>query len=604
VPRLAAPALCALLALALAAPAAARQVVPGELVVKFRHGADRGEVLAHRRAALGGELGPKGMALVRLQPGDSVAAAAATLERDPAVLYAEPNLVLETLRTPNDPGYGDMWGLPTIQAPAAWDTTTGSPSVVVAVVDTGVAYSHPDLAANIWSNPGEVGGNGLDDDADGKVDDVRGWDTGDDDADPDDDEGHGTHVAGTIGARGDNSTGVVGVSWQASLMPVKVARFDGVLTADAIIEGFQYACSKGAKVVNGSFGGPGDYPPFTDAIKACPGSLFVFAAGNGGTDGIGDDNDVSPVSPCTVDAPNVICVAATGNSGLASFSNYGARTVDIGAPGVGVLSTWAPSIYSFADGTSMAAPHVAGAAALVLAHRPALSALELRNALLNGAAPLPALAGRVATGGMLDVNAALTAATTPPAAPPPPAPAPPADTTAPTDPAVSSTSHVPGRSSVDSTVDITWSGAFDFGSGIDGFSFTWDHAAGTIPDTTKDAEESIGQTTSPPLQPGTYWFHLRTRDNAGNWSAGTHAGPFVIAPAAVPQPKRCVVPRLRGKTRAAAARILKRAGCKLGPVKSQRSRMRKGRIVAQRPPAGRRVGKGTPVVVTVSRGMG
>jgi hypothetical protein len=151
---------------------------------------------------------------------------------------------------------------------------------------------------------------------------------------------------------------------------------------------------------------------------------------------------------------------------------------------------------------------------------------------------------------------------------------------------------------------MTWSGAFDYGSGIDGFSFLWDHAAATIPDTIKDAEESTGQATSPPLAPGTYWFHLRTRDNAGNWTQGTHVGPYVIAPAAVPQPKRCVVPRLRGKTRAAAAKLLKRAGCKLGPVKSQRSRMRKGRIVAQRPPAGRKVGKGTPVVVTVSRGMG
>jgi hypothetical protein len=149
---------------------------------------------------------------------------------------------------------------------------------------------------------------------------------------------------------------------------------------------------------------------------------------------------------------------------------------------------------------------------------------------------------------------------------------------------------------------VSWSGAFDFGSGIDGYSFTWDSSGTTVPDTTKDVEETVTHVTSAPFAPGTYWFHLRTRDNAGNWSAGTHAGPFMIAAAAIPQPQRCKVPRLRGKTVRAAAGTLKRAGCKLGPVKRVRSRVRKGRIVAQRPPAGRSVGKGTPVVVTVSRG--
>jgi PASTA domain len=173
---------------------------------------------------------------------------------------------------------------------------------------------------------------------------------------------------------------------------------------------------------------------------------------------------------------------------------------------------------------------------------------------------------------------------------------------APTDPAVASTSHVAGVRSIDATVDVTWSGAFDFGSGVDGYSFSWDGSGTSVPDTTKDAEETTAQLTSARLAPGTYWFHIRTRDNAGNWSAGTHAGPFLVAPAAIPQPKRCRVPSVKGKTLRTAAGTLKRAGCKLGPVKRVRSRMRKGRIVAQRPPAGRFVGKGTPVVVTVSRG--
>jgi hypothetical protein len=149
---------------------------------------------------------------------------------------------------------------------------------------------------------------------------------------------------------------------------------------------------------------------------------------------------------------------------------------------------------------------------------------------------------------------------------------------------------------------VTWSGAFDFGSGIDGYSFSWDSSGTSVPDTNKDVEETATQVTSAPLAPGTYWFHLRTRDNAGNWSAGTHAGPFVIGAASLPQPRRCTVPNVKRKTVAAAATALKRAGCKLGPVKRVRSRVRKGRIVAQRPAAGRHVGKGTPVVVTVSRG--
>jgi subtilisin family serine protease len=607
--RLLAPGLLALFALALAAPAAALDAAPGELIVRFRasaNAADRAETLAHRRATVRRGLGLRGLTLVRLQPGDSLTAAAAALERDPDVLYAEPNYLFRLQRTPNDTFFGDLWGLPVIQAPAAWDTRTSAAGVVVAVVDSGVDYTHPDLAPNIWSNPGEVA-DGDDDDGNGKVDDVRGWDAADGDADPSDSDEHGTHVAGTIGAKGDNAAGVAGVAWDISIMPVKVARSsDGALTSDAIVSGFQYACGEGADVVNGSFGGEGHYQPFEDAVNACPGTLFVFAAGNGGIDQIGDDNDAVPHSPCTVNAPNVLCVAATDETDLTWFSNYGWTTVDLGAPGLDVYSTVPGGLYDSFHGTSMAAPHVAGAAALALAHRPSLTAVELRNAIVNSVTPMPALAGWLATGGMLNVNGALSAPTTPPAQPPPPPapppPAPPADVTAPTDAAVASTSHVVGVRSIDATVEVTWSGAFDFGSGVDGFSFSWDGAAASTPDTVKDAEETVAKTISAPLAPGTYWFHLRTRDNAGNWSSGAHAGPYVIAAAATPQPQRCKVPKVRGKTLLAAKGVLKRAGCKLGPVKRVRSRVRKGRIVAQRPPAGRNVGKGTPVVVTISRG--
>jgi subtilisin family serine protease len=609
------PAVFAMLALVAAAPAAAEDFVPGELIVRFKASArasERSETLAHRRAAVHAQLPLRGTQLVRLQPGDSVGAAAAAFERDPDVLYAEPNFLYRVERTPNDPMFGSLWGLAEIAAPSAWDTTTGSASVVVAVVDTGIAAAHPDLSGNLWANPGELA-DGDDDDGNGIVDDVNGYDAYENDGTPEEAAtgeavGHGTHVAGTIGAQGDNGTGVTGVNWDVSLMAVRAADGNGGFSLFDIVDAFDYACSEGAKVINGSFGGEGSSTTLRNAIAACPGALFVFAAGNGGDDDTGDDNDVTPHDPCTAPSANVLCVAAAGNSGLASFSNYGLMTVDLAAPGVAIRSTY-PGGYADSDGTSMASPHVAGAAALVLSHRPTLTPVELKNVLMNAATPLPGLSGKVWTGGMLNVHSGLTASTAAPPVPvqppPPPPPAPPpapADTTAPTDPAVASTSHVTGLSSIDATVDVTWSGAHDFGSGVDGYSFAWDSSGTTVPDATKDAEETTLQLTSAPLAPGTYWFHIRTRDNAGNWSAGTHAGPFVIAKAALPQPKRCRVPRLKGKTLTAARTTLRRAGCKLGPVKRARSRAPKGRIVAQRPAAGRSVGKGTPVVVTISRG--
>ena len=604
--RLLAPACCALFALGVAAPAAAQEFVPGELIVHFSAGADateRAEALGHRRAAVRRSLGARGLSLVRLQHGDSVPAAAAALERDTAVAWAIPNFLYRTLLTPNDPYFPDAWHLPKISAPAAWDTTTGSPTVTVAVVDTGFEQAHPDLAPNIWTNPDESV-NGADDDGNGKIDDLHGWNFVGGNANPEDDNGHGTHVGATAGGRGNDGLGVPGVAWNVRMMPLKAANAFGLFSGSAIIDAFTYACGEGARIVNGSFGGSSFDAGIKTAIDACPGTLFVVAAGNDGT-----NNDFTPKYPCAYDSPNIICVAATDDlDALASFSNFGAASVDLAAPGVDILGAYPPGDWAWANGTSAAAPQVSGAAALIASHRPALTAVELRAALMNGVDKVAGLNGVVGVGGRLNVNTALTAPTTPPVTyvPPPPAPPSPpppaADTTAPTDPAVASTSHITSVRSVDATVDVTWSGAFDHGSGIDGFSFHWDSAPTTAPDTAKDAEESVDRTTSAPLAPGTYWFHLRTRDNAGNWTPGTHAGPYVIGAAAVPQPRRCTVPRLRGKTTRAAAIALKRAGCRLGPVKKAHSSLKKGRIVSQRPPAGRKVGKGTPVVVTVSRG--
>ena len=611
--RLLAPGLWALFALALAAPAAAQDAAPGELIVRFRasaDAADRVETLAHRRATVRRGLGLRGLTLVRLQRGDSLTAAAAALERDPDVLYAEPNHIHKIQLTPNDPRYSSLWGLAAIAAPVAWDTTTGSAGVSVAIVDTGVATGHPDLAPNIWTNPDETP-NGVDDDGNGKVDDLNGWDFVDGDPTAQDGYGHGTHVAGTIGARGNDGVGIAGVAWQTKLMPLRAADDDGFLFSTDIVAAFNYACGEGARIVNGSFGGSGS-TAIRDAIDACPGALFVFSAGNEAV-----DVDWEPTYPCAYPSANIVCVAATTEDDeLAWFSNYGRHGVDLGAPGEAILSSVPPNAYEEHDGTSMAAPHVSGAAALVAAHRPTLTAVQLRAALLNAVDPVAAIAELVGQGGRLNVSRALTSSTVPPAErpplpPPPPPPAPPpappppaapADVTAPTDPAVGSTSHVVGVRSIDATVEVSWSGAFDFGSGIDGYSFSWDTLSSSMPDTVKDSEETAANTISAPLAPGSYWFHLRTRDNAGNWSGGAHAGPYVITHAAIPQPQRCTVPRVRGKTLRTAAGVLKRAGCKLGPVKRVRSRVRKGRIVAQRPPAGRKVGKGTPVVVTISRG--
>jgi subtilisin family serine protease len=327
------------------APAA----VPGELLVRFQSQMSRVEqarVLGHHAAVTQERLPRNGLQVVRLARGTSTRAVAAALEREAGVLYAEPNFVYHLDALPDDPFFGDLWGMTAIQAPAAWDTTTGSPNVRVAVVDTGIAYDHPDLAPNVWTNPGESGGgketNGLDDDGDGFVDDVHGWDFVQGDNQPLDFSGHGSHVAGTIGAAGNNGTGVAGVDWQTSLMALRAGNTE-LQDAD-IINAFDYACAHGAKVVNASFGGPGFSQAMLDTITSpgCANTLFVAAAGNDGV-----DVDSAPSYPCSFAAPNLVCVAATDTDGatLAGFSNYGLGSVDIAAPGVDVLST-VPSFQS------------------------------------------------------------------------------------------------------------------------------------------------------------------------------------------------------------------------------------------------------------------
>ena len=410
-----------------AAAAPSASAVPGEVLVGLRPGTGgraRAEAARRAGARIVGRAPAPGVMRLRVDAG-GFAAALADLRADPAVAWAEPNRYRRLAVAPNDPLFPQLWGLQNrgqtvnglaglpgadIDAVAAWDLVPSGPAPLVAVVDTGIALDHPDLTAGIATNPGEQGdgreSNGVDDDGNGLVDDWRGWDFVDGDNDPSDPDGHGTHVAGTLGARSGNGTGGSGVAGSARLLPLRVAGPHGASDAD-IAAAFAYAGRRGARVVNASLGGPGASTAIDVAMLAFPETLFVFPAGNAA-----HDNDVIPEYPCASAVPNAICVAATDQSdGLAAFSGFGATSVHLGAPGTNVLSTAPGAVdpYRVATGTSVAAPHVAGTAALLLQAAPEASTAQVRDALLVGVDPLPALAGRTVTGGRLNALRSLQA---------------------------------------------------------------------------------------------------------------------------------------------------------------------------------------------------
>jgi thermitase len=435
---------------------------PDGLIVRFERGvsaAERASIRDEARTDLERVLPVPGMHLLDLEPGQSPGAAERALERQDGVLYAEPNAIRRASLRPNDPHYPLLWGMENTgqairgkagsvdadtDAGDAWEAGIGG-GVAVAVIDTGVDLLHPDLAANAWRNPGESGSgresNGLDDDLNGRVDDWRGWDFVAGDSNPADENGHGTHVAGTIAARRGNGLGVAGVADGSRLMALRVLNADGNGSVAGVIQAYGYAAHAGAKVVNLSLGSSVPSRSESDAIAAFPEMLFVAAAGNGGDDGVGDDNDLDPEYPCAYLLPNVVCVAASDNrDGLAPFSNYGDLSVDLAAPGVDILSTLPDGGYGWASGTSMATPHVAGAAALLWAASPGASVSQVKSALLDRVDPAAAFAGRTVTGGRLNVLSSLRvfADVTPaPAAPAPgpagsgPAPGPPGPSPAP-----------------------------------------------------------------------------------------------------------------------------------------------------------------------------
>jgi hypothetical protein len=320
-----------------------------------------------------------------------VQAALAVLRADPEVISAHEDRVVKVSLTPDDPSYSSLWAMPKIRASTAWDTATGA-GVTVAIVDTGVDYNHPDLDANIWLNPGEVPGNGLDDDGNGLVDDVRGWDfmgptssNPTPDSDPMDVHGHGTHVAGTVAAEGNNLVGVIGVAFQAKVMAMRGLDNAGSGWESTLAPAIIYAADEGADVINASWGGKGGQSDVIEAAIAHAsglGAVFVAAAGN-------NTEDVSTFWPAN--APRAVAVGATNElDEVAYFSNTGNK-IDVTAPGMNVLSTYPGNQYVSFQGTSMAAPHVSGVAALIVQLHPTYSTEQVRQVLRTTSIDLPPL---------------------------------------------------------------------------------------------------------------------------------------------------------------------------------------------------------------------
>ena len=336
--------------------------------------------------------------------GQDVLDAIEILKENPQVVYAEPDYLYTPAAVPNDPYFGSQWDMNKIQAPEAWEIATGSSDVVVGVVDTGIDYDHIDLADNIWTNPGEIPGNGIDDDGNGYIDDVHGWDFFHDDCDPDDYTGgiyggHGTHVAGTIGAATNNGIGVAGINWNVKLAALKYYDEDiqtgkGSTTVRAV----DYAIKEDIPILNNSYGGNVYNTSMYLAIARYNG-LFVAGAGNDAL-----NNDIKSFYPAGYDLPNIIAVASTNqDDSLSSFSNYGETTVDIGAPGVNIYSNYPNDTYRNWQGTSMATPHVAGAAALLKSYRPWLTTKDLKKIILESGDDASELAGKTVTGKRLNL---------------------------------------------------------------------------------------------------------------------------------------------------------------------------------------------------------
>jgi subtilisin family serine protease len=390
-----------------------------------------------------------GLERLYVRPGLTATEVLLILRRDPNVVYAEHDFVTSKAATPNDPVFSRQWNMQRIRAQEAWNRGTGDANLPVAILDTGIDRSHPDLRDNLWQNAAESV-NGRDDDGNGLVDDIHGWDFAYGDNDPSDIEGHGTRVAGVVGARGNNGAGVTGINWRVKLVALKVLDDRGNGFVSNAIQALQYAHRARIRVSNASWGTSGYSQALHDAIEAMKSinHLVVAAAGNGGSDGVGDNNDSAPVYPASFTHDNLIAVAAaTWSDTRAPFSNFGRNSVDLAAPGLNIWSTAPGGQYPELNGTSMAAPHVAGAAVLVWSLRPDWTYSQVREALLRTTQPLPSFSGLSVTGGLLNLNAALAYVSP---APTPPAPAPAPLPATPTPPVVS---HVLSLRWIDASAD-------------------------------------------------------------------------------------------------------------------------------------------------------
>jgi len=411
----------------------------GEIIVKFKDEIAHDPLLIEQSSATthiqtGGVVKRKfkrfkGLQHVRLSKPENMRKALKSYLENPDIEYAEPNYIVRISTSPDDTDFNNLWGLHNngqtggtvdadIDATEAWDISTGNATVIVAVIDTGVDYNHDDLASNMWINTAEIPGNGIDDDSNGKVDDDKGWDFITHDNDPYDDNGHGTHCSGTIGAVGDNGIGIAGINWNIKIMPLKAFDASGEGNTVYAISAIEYAVDNGANIISNSWGGSGKSVALQNAIEYANDNdvLFIAAAGN-----YGMNNDDTPYYPASFDLPNILSVAATNhNDNLAGFSNFGIESVDLAAPGVSIYSTFPPGAYinsscndndgdgyGYCSGTSMATPHASGVAALILGEDSTLSRLEIRDLILNTVDVKSSLAGKVLTGGRLNAYNAL-----------------------------------------------------------------------------------------------------------------------------------------------------------------------------------------------------
>ncbi|RTZ97803.1 MAG: hypothetical protein DSY90_06200 [Deltaproteobacteria bacterium] len=410
--------------------------VPGEVLIKFRSDAKTASTDSLKKEmglTAKKDIHAIGATLVTLNKGEDVQSAVDRLRNDPRIEYVEPNYYMKPSVVPNDPLFNQQWGLQNtgqtvnhvtgkpgadIQATDAWLLTPGSDAIIIAVIDTGVDMGHPDIRPNLWVNTGELAGaaslddwqaNGLDDDGNGYKDDIVGWDFNFNTNNPIDfRDGHGTHVAGIAAAKGSNTAGVTGVSWNSRIMPLAVQEYyTGGLPISAVANALVYAEVNGAHVINLSLGTYYNSITLQNAIHFVRRAVIICAAGNDGS-----DNDIRPLYPASYSQSNLIAVAATdANDELAFFSNYGLNSVDVAAPGVNILSTISrhvfPGGYAVLSGTSMATPMVSGLAALLFSFDRSLTATQVVSIITSKVDELPSLSGRMVSGGRINALKAL-----------------------------------------------------------------------------------------------------------------------------------------------------------------------------------------------------